>query len=233
MERNKKSPEVLIMSRENIEGLAKMPFSKKTAVISITDADYFFAELKHQPAELLQVAFDDVDNDVFEDELGRAPTEEERVRIEKKYNMLSDEQAKEIADFCLRVLNDVEVIICHCEHGQSRSAAVAAAIIEYTTHNGIKIFADDNYFPNKVVFRKVYAALNEKVNQMGETTIPIEDLNLSVRAFSALKRAGIDTVGGLTYDELEKRLCGGCVRNLGRKTLEEVTSKLDSLGLLK
>lgn len=56
----------------------------------------------------------------------------------------------------------------------------------------------------------------------------IEDLDLSVRSFNCLKRAGIDTVSDLvsrSEDEMIK------VRNLGKKSLEEVTQKLQSLGL--
>ena len=41
----------------------------------------------------------------------------------------------------------------------SGSAAVAAAIREFNSRRGIEIFADDRYFPNKVVFRKVLRAL--------------------------------------------------------------------------
>ena len=55
----------------------------------------------------------------------------------------------------------------------------------------------------------------------------IEELDLSVRSFNCLKRAGFNTVGNLfnkTEDEMMK------VRNLGRKSLEEVINKLDSLG---
>ena len=55
----------------------------------------------------------------------------------------------------------------------------------------------------------------------------IEELDLSVRSFNCLKRAGINTVGdliGKSEDEMMK------VRNLGRKSLEEVMAKLDSLG---
>ncbi|HIV87665.1 MAG TPA: DNA-directed RNA polymerase subunit alpha [Candidatus Pygmaiobacter gallistercoris] len=55
----------------------------------------------------------------------------------------------------------------------------------------------------------------------------IEELDLSVRSFNCLKRAGINTVGDLinkSEDEMMK------VRNLGRKSLEEVISKLESLG---
>ena len=55
----------------------------------------------------------------------------------------------------------------------------------------------------------------------------IEELDLSVRSFNCLKRPGINTVEDLiskSEDEMMK------VRNLGRKSLEEVMAKLDSLG---
>ncbi len=56
----------------------------------------------------------------------------------------------------------------------------------------------------------------------------IEELDLSVRSFNCLKRANINTVEDLvskTQDEMIK------VRNLGRKSLEEVEHKLNQLGL--
>ena len=55
----------------------------------------------------------------------------------------------------------------------------------------------------------------------------IEELDLSVRAFNCLKRAGVNNVSDLinkSQDEMMK------VRNLGKKSLEEVLAKLDSLG---
>ena len=56
----------------------------------------------------------------------------------------------------------------------------------------------------------------------------IDELELSVRSYNCLKRAGINTVAELvnkTPDEMMK------VRNLGRKSLEEVVAKLNELGL--
>lgn len=56
----------------------------------------------------------------------------------------------------------------------------------------------------------------------------IEELDLSVRSFNCLKRAGINTVEDLiskTQDDMMK------VRNLGHKSLEEVINKLDTMGL--
>ncbi|AEJ38552.1 DNA-directed RNA polymerase subunit alpha [Sulfobacillus acidophilus TPY] len=58
--------------------------------------------------------------------------------------------------------------------------------------------------------------------------MPIEELDLSVRSFNCLKRAGINTVGELTSKTDEDMMK---VRNLGKKSLEEVKEKLASLGL--
>ena len=69
--------------------------------------------------------------------------------------------------------------------------------------------------------------VSEDEVQEGESSqkldMTIEDLDLSVRSFNCLKRAGINTVRDLvamTEEELIK------VRNLGRKSLEEVKQKL-------
>mgnify|MGYP006278147089 CR=1 FL=1 len=63
----------------------------------------------------------------------------------------------------------------------------------------------------------------EKVLEM-----TIEELDLSVRSYNCLKRAGINTVEELT-DKTEEDMMK--VRNLGKKSLEEVDKKLDELGL--
>ncbi|GAA5421907.1 DNA-directed RNA polymerase alpha chain [Tetragenococcus halophilus subsp. halophilus] len=56
----------------------------------------------------------------------------------------------------------------------------------------------------------------------------IEELDLSVRSYNCLKRAGINTVQELTNKSEPEMIK---VRNLGRKSLEEVKSKLSDLGL--
>jgi len=65
--------------------------------------------------------------------------------------------------------------------------------------------------------------IKEKVLEM-----TIEELDMSVRSFNCLKRAGIDTVEDLTNRTEEDMIK---VRNLGKKSLEEVILKLRSLGL--
>ena len=65
--------------------------------------------------------------------------------------------------------------------------------------------------------------IKEKVLEM-----TIEDLDMSVRSFNCLKRAGIDTV-----EDLTKRTESEMIkfRNLGKKSLDEVKAKLEELGL--
>ncbi len=68
----------------------------------------------------------------------------------------------------------------------------------------------------------------EETKKVKVLEMTIEELDLSVRSFNCLKRAGIDTVEDLinrTEEDMIK------VRNLGRKSLEEVIQKLHSLGL--
>ena len=66
-------------------------------------------------------------------------------------------------------------------------------------------------------------SMKEKVLEMS-----IEDLELSVRSFNCLKRAGISTVEDLSNKTEAEMLK---VRNLGKKSFDEVTNKLHSLGL--
>ena len=76
---------------------------------------------------------------------------------------------------------------------------------------------------NAVIMVEREETKKEKVLEMS-----VDDLDLSVRSFNCLKRAGIDTVEDLinrTEEDMIK------VRNLGKKSLEEVIQKLHSLGL--
>ena len=68
----------------------------------------------------------------------------------------------------------------------------------------------------------------EEEDREKKLEMTVEDLDLSVRSYNCLKRAGINTVGELvakTEEELMK------VRNLGKKSFEEVERKLDELSL--
>ncbi len=69
---------------------------------------------------------------------------------------------------------------------------------------------------------------NEDDKQAKILAMAIEDMDLSVRSYNCLKRANIHTVEDLTRKTEDEMLK---VRNLGRKSLDEVILKLDSYGL--
>ncbi len=80
--------------------------------------------------------------------------------------------------------------------------------------------SDEAYEPEIMVVKDDNG--KEKVLEM-----TIEELDLSVRSFNCLKRAGINTVEDLINKSEEDMMK---VRNLGRKSLDEVVAKLESLG---
>ena len=69
---------------------------------------------------------------------------------------------------------------------------------------------------------------NEDDKQAKILAMAIEDMDLSVRSYNCLKRANIHTVEDLTRKTEDEMLK---VRNLGRKSLDEVIQKLESYGL--
>lgn len=88
----------------------------------------------------------------------------------------------------------------------------------------LALFVDMSQYINKMEI------IDEKLEEKREHALDmtIEELDLSVRSYNCLKRAGINTVQELvnkTEDEMME------VRNLGRKSLDEVIQKLNALGL--
>ncbi len=104
------------------------------------------------------------------------------------------------------------------------SAKEAVSLAAKIIMEHLELFVDlsgDMYAGNPIMVKK------EDDKKDGLLEMTIEELDLSVRSFNCLKRAGINTVGDLinkTEEDMMK------VRNLGRKSLEEVVNKLASLG---
>ena len=99
--------------------------------------------------------------------------------------------------------------------------AVSLAAKVLTEHLNLFVNLSDKGSSTEIMVEKDDKG-KEKVLEM-----TIEELDLSVRSFNCLKRAGINTVEDLinkSEDDMMK------VRNLGRKSLEEVVEKLTSLG---
>ena len=97
--------------------------------------------------------------------------------------------------------------------------SLVAKIIE----DHIRLFVDLSSNFNKDILIPRESDNHKKVLEMN-----IDDMDLSVRSYNCLKRAGIQTVEDLTRKSEDDMLK---VRNLGRKSLDEVIAKLESYGL--
>ncbi|MBC7342812.1 MAG: DNA-directed RNA polymerase subunit alpha [Clostridia bacterium] len=98
-------------------------------------------------------------------------------------------------------------------------SASAKILMEY-----LRLFAD----LSDQVSSQIAMVDKEEDKKTRTLDMPIEELDLSVRSYNCLKRAGINTVAELTQRTEEDMMK---VRNLGRKSLEEVVNKLAALGL--
>lgn len=150
---------VEIHSIQSLKRLAHKPFAPDTALISIGDFGKELPLLEYKPAHILRMEFDDV-----------TPSEIDCESSERyAFRLFSEEQANQIADFVYRYWESRGTLLCQCHYGQSRSAAVAAAIKEHFYHNGIEIFADEQerYCPNVYVFRLTLRALQNREAECG------------------------------------------------------------------
>ena len=155
---------VKIYSRKAMEALLAKGDLENTAVISFHDPvgrgrrspqDYEPIDFTGKCDRVMQIALYDLDPEALAD-----------------FDLTVDTyfpEADELAEFIYKAKEDGLDIICQCEYGQSRSAGCAAAIIEHFNRNGIDIFADYRYYPNQLVYHKVFDALTKyMVNHRGE-----------------------------------------------------------------
>lgn len=146
--------EVSIYSREAVKELIEKGFPQNTAVIS------FYTPKNKRDYEEKRVDYIDVCDRVF-----YVGVPDIDIEILSDYCYTYDTylaEADELAKFIYEAKADGLDIICQCDYGQSRSAACAAAILQYYEGRGIDIFTDYRYYPNQLVYHKVFDAL-EKV----------------------------------------------------------------------
>lgn len=114
---------------------------------------------------------------------------------------------------------EIEVVTNGTIKSQEALAMAAGILIEH-----FKQFVD---LPNQeLVHPNGSSKTSAEDKKMLET--PIDAINLSLRSFNCLKRAGIDTVGDITrrtFDEMFK------IKNFGKKSIAEVQGKLEEMGL--
>ena len=94
--------------------------------------------------------------------------------------------------------------------------------------NYLKIFQELGVSSDSLISVNETVEQEEPDTNGGVLSMTIDDLDLSVRSHNCLKRAGINTIGDLIQKTEEDMIK---VRNLGRKSLDEVKKKLFDLGL--
>lgn len=134
---------VYICSRKEIQKLIRSGFPDNTAVISYFGEGerpvFFPPQIKH-----LRIYIDDISTN--------------EVSNPNDYHI---NDFKNVAQFILECDRKNMNILCQCEAGISRSAATAAAILEFYEQKGIKVFSDYRYNPNKLFYNSIYRCLNE------------------------------------------------------------------------
>ncbi len=111
-------------------------------IISISDKPESLPDIQQNEhcKGLLQLCFHDVDKDF------------------RRFKTISDEQAQEAVDFIQSHIG-IDLIICQCDAGISRSSGMAAAIAKAFNGDDEQFFR--RYMPNTAVYRKVLVKLQE------------------------------------------------------------------------
>ena len=144
-------------SRNAIEDILLKGKVENTAIISFHDpvgrgrrslSDYEPVDFTGKCDRVMQIALHDLDPEALPD-FG--------LSVETYFP-----EADELAEFIYKAKEDGLDIICQCEYGQSRSAGCAAAILEHFESRGITVFADYRYYPNQLVYHKVFDALKKR-----------------------------------------------------------------------
>ena len=143
---------IVIFSREKTEELIKNHFPDNTAVISFYDPKNTNKLPGYKPVDYSSVC-----KNVF-----YVCIRDTEPAFLENYNLSLETyfpEAMQVAKFVIAAKKQDMNIICQCEHGISRSAACAAAIMEFFDKTGIDIFADYRYYPNKMIYHKLLDAL--------------------------------------------------------------------------
>ena len=146
--------EITAMSRAAAMRYCGQKHSVSAAIISISDPNMVYTTSpyctpENRVTDILPLSFCDADRpgkDVYGNETDGS-------------DLMSDEDARIVALFVQRHLDDR--IIVHCDAGISRSAGVAAAISKHFTGDDSEFFCSGQYRPNMWCYRKTLTALSE------------------------------------------------------------------------
>ena len=92
----------------------------------------------------------------------------------------TEDKAKQIAEYVKKLPDDLDTLFVCCDSGQSRSSAMAAAILRYKALDDMRIWKNPKYHPNPLVYKLLCQAFNINV-----TDEEIDDkIKINEQAFS-------------------------------------------------
>lgn len=141
----------VILNKSKAERLSYTDYSSDKVIISIStpgDEKAEFDSNNKTIKDILYLDFYDISYNSQE--------------IFKGYEPMADEDAVKIRDFVLKWKDKVDTIWVHCDAGISRSAGVAAGILEALGKDNSYIFDSKMYFPNLLCYRKILNAFKSK-----------------------------------------------------------------------
>ena len=169
-------------------------------------------------AETLEVT--PAELDAFADRLGEV---ESYLHLDEKRTRVTELEAKSVAPGFWDDADAARATMEEIARAKEDIAAVDTARGELSDARAALELAEEmGDDPDAAALREEAAATAERLSRA------IDELELSVRSYNCLKRAGINTVEELCNKTSEDMMK---VRNLGRKSLEEVLAKLKELGL--
>lgn len=141
----------VILNKSKAEKLSYKDFSSDKVIISIRTPGDEKAEFNAENStikDILYLSFYDVSTQTQD--------------IFKGYPAMTDEDAIKIKDFVLKWKDRVDTIWVHCDAGISRSAGVAAGILEGLGQDNSFILDSKMYYPNLLCYRKTLNAFKSE-----------------------------------------------------------------------
>ena len=127
----------------NRHGITYLKPEVDHVVISICEPESLFPDLpkNNKRLGLLRLKFTDLDGIDIAKQIGQ------------EHLLMTKDQAKEILSFVDKYKDKVNLIICQCDGGVSRSSGTAAALSKILNNDDRWVFSSRNYIPNMYVYR--------------------------------------------------------------------------------
>ena len=193
--------------------------------VEIVNPDLVIANLNGAGRLFMELTFNNglgyrsaEDNKIDNSPIGVIPVDSIFTPVNKVKYSVTDTRVGQVTDYdklTLEVWTDGSI---KANEALSQASKILTEHLNlFSSISDAEVVADDN---------EEEAAIEDSVEE--DYLIPIEDLNFSVRTYNCLKRANMNTVADMMARSREDMMK---VRNLGKKSMEEVDEKLASIGL--